>query len=154
MSEHVKQKVDNLELKGLRLQPHVVQGPSSLDNGCCFYAVLSRDIYFGVCLKSFFVFEVKFPEAAQSTRLTPHFASIASFLLNELYLNTCFQSWSITLSFASLMASFSSWLFSFVHPNKVSLCIFRGLQGFCMASPSCTLKFSKTKNVTFLCRPL
>ena len=82
------------------------------------------------------------------------FASIDSFVLNELYPNTCFQSWSITLSFASLMASFSSWLCALVHPNKVSLCIFRGLQGFCMASPSCTLKFSKTKNVTFLCRPL
>src|SRR6218665_2751409 len=81
MSEHVRQKADNLEQKGLRLQPHVVaivQDSSNLDNGCCFYAVLARDIYFGVspamiavdiCLKSFFVFDVKFPEAAQSTWL-------------------------------------------------------------------------------------
>lgn len=81
MSEYIKTKADNLEQKGLRLQPHVVaivQDPSNLDNGCCFYAVMSRDIYFGVstamiavdiCLKSFFVFDVKFPEAAQSTWL-------------------------------------------------------------------------------------
>src|SRR6218665_961439 len=59
MSEHVKQNTNNLEHMGLRLQP---QDPSNLDNGCCFFAVLSRDIYFGVstamiavdiCLKRF-----------------------------------------------------------------------------------------------------
>src|SRR6218665_1862792 len=68
---------------------------------------------------------------------------IDSLLLNELCPYACFQSWSITLSFASLMGLFSSWLCALVHRNKGSLCIFRGLQGFCLASSSCTLKFSK-----------
>lgn len=81
MSHYITEKADKLEQKGLRLQPHVVatiQDPNNLDGGCCFYAVLSRDIYFGVstamiavdiCLKSFFVFDVKFPDAAKSTWL-------------------------------------------------------------------------------------
>lgn len=81
MSQYIKEKADNLEKKGLRLQPHVVAivtDPSNIDNGSCFYAVISRDVFFAVstamiavdiCLKSFFVFDVKFPEASKSSWL-------------------------------------------------------------------------------------
>jgi hypothetical protein len=81
MSEYIREKAENLEKKGLRLQPHVValvQDTSQLENGCCFYAVITKDIFFAVstamiavdiCMKSFFVFDVKFPDAAKSTWL-------------------------------------------------------------------------------------
>lgn|SRR6218665_1819061 len=82
MSDYIGKKADDLEQKGLCLQPHVVaviEDPSNLDSGAsCFYAVISRDIYFGVptamtavdiCMKTVFVFDVKFPDAAKSTWL-------------------------------------------------------------------------------------
>lgn len=81
LSEHIASKANNLEQKGLRLQPHVVallQDPNNLESGSCFYAVISRDIFFGVatammavdiCMKSLFVFDVKYSDAAKSTWL-------------------------------------------------------------------------------------
>ena len=81
MSQNIKEKADDLEKKGLRMQPHVValvQDSSNLDQGSCFYAVISRDIYFAVstamiavdiCMKTFFVFDVKYPDSARSTWL-------------------------------------------------------------------------------------
>jgi len=80
IQNHIAEKERALEVKGLRLQPHVAICDDIADVGnpvrCVAYAVITPDLFYGVssvmvavdvCLKACFVFNVHYCIASQST---------------------------------------------------------------------------------------